>query len=272
MATSQPDITELKSRMKDAWMAGNFGEIARFTEKTAEEFAARLNIEPGSNILDVACGTGNTVIPLARAGVRMIGVDIASNLLEQARARAHKERLKVGFREGDAEQLGFPDVMFDGVISMFGAMFAPRPEMVVSELVRVTRPGGMIAMANWTPEGFTGKMFKATAKHVPPPPGVPPPVLWGDETTVRQRFGDRVKDMRCTRIKCDFEYPFPPAEVVEFFRRYFGPTNVAFSRLDEAGQKALTADLVQLWNDNNQRKDGTSLVSSEYLEVVAVRV
>ncbi|MBZ5521310.1 MAG: class I SAM-dependent methyltransferase [Acidobacteriia bacterium] len=272
MASSQPDITELKSRMKDTWMAGDFGEIARFTVKTAEEFAARLNIAPGSNILDVACGTGNTVIPLARAGVRMIGVDIAPNLLEQARARAHKERLKVGFREGDAEQLGFPDVMFDGVISMFGAMFAPRPELVVTELLRVVRPGGMIAMANWTPEGFTGQMFKVTARHVPPPPGVPPPILWGDEATVKQRFGAGVKDLRCTRVACDFEFPFPPAEVVQFFRRYFGPTQTAFARLDSNGQAALAADLEKLWSDHNQRNDGTTLVRSEYLEVVATRV
>jgi SAM-dependent methyltransferase len=257
--------------MKDTWMAGDFGEIARYTARAAEEFVARLNLTPGSRVLDVACGTGNTVIPAARAGVRMFGVDIASNLLDQARARARQEGLQAGFREGDAEQLEFPDATFDGVISMFGAMFAPRPDLVAAEMLRVCRPGGTIAMANWTPEGFAGQMLKLTGKYAPPPPEIPPPVLWGNEATVKQRFGAGVKDIRCTRVMCNFEYPFPPAEVVQFFLKYFGPTQTAFARLDSDGQAALNADLVKHWSDHNQRTDGTTFVPAEYLEVVAVR-
>jgi ubiquinone/menaquinone biosynthesis C-methylase UbiE len=222
-------------------------------------------------VLDVACGTGNTALPAARKGATVTGVDIASNLLEQARSRAAKESLTVQFDEGDAESLPYPDASFDIVLSMFGAMFAPRPEVVAAELARVCRPGGLIAMGNWTPAGFTGKMFKTTAKHVPPPPGVPPPTLWGDEATVRQRFGNRVSKLTCTPQVAEFRYDAAPAGVVQLFRRYFGPTQMAFARLDEAGQTALAADLENEWDQANEAKDGTTFVRNEYLEVHAVR-
>jgi SAM-dependent methyltransferase len=271
MASSQSDITALKSRMKDTWMAGDFGVIARYTSKAAEDFVARLKIKPGTRVLDVACGTGNTALPEARAGAQVTGVDIAVNLLEQARARAAQENLQIDFREGDAEHLQFPDASFDAVVTMFGAMFAPRPELVAAEMLRVSRKGGMIAMANWTPEGFAGQMFKVTGRHVPPPAGVAPPVLWGDETTVKQRFGAGVKEITCTRVTCDFDFPFPPAEVVQLFRRYFGPTQTAFDRLDSQGQAALAADLEKHWSDHNQGAGKSTLIRAEYLEVVAVR-
>jgi ubiquinone/menaquinone biosynthesis C-methylase UbiE len=265
-------MTALKARMKDTWMAGDFGQIAQYNMKTAEDFVARLKLTPGSRVLDMACGSGNTAIPAARAGVRVVGVDIATNLLDQARERARQAGVPAEFQEGDAEHLEFPDGAFDGVISMFGAMFAPRPELVAAEMVRVCRPGGLIAMANWTPEGFVGQMFKLTGKHVPPPPGVPPPSLWGDEATVKQRFESTVKDLRCTRVLCDFEFPFPPTEVIQFFRKYFGPTQMAFARLDSDGQAALNADLVRHWSDHNlSTGGGNTLVRGEYLEVVATR-
>jgi SAM-dependent methyltransferase len=271
MSSAQTDITVLKSRLRDTWMAGDFGQIARYTARAAEEFVSRLNIAPAMTVLDVACGTGNSAIPEARAGARVTGVDIAPNLLEQARARAAEEGLQIDFREGDAEHLAFPDASFDAVVTMFGAMFAPRPQLVAAEMLRVCRPGGMIAMANWTPEGFVGQMFKLTAKHVPPPADVPPPVLWGDEATVKERLGDGVKELKFGRIMCDFDYPFPPAEVVELFRQYFGPTQVAFARLDPSAQAAFTADLVQHWTKWNQAKEGGTKVGGEYLEVTAVR-
>ncbi len=272
MASSPPDMTALKARMKDSWMAGDFGQIAQYTIKAAEDFVARLKLKPGSRVLDVACGSGNTAIPAARAGVRVVGADIATNLLDQARERARQGGLQAEFQEGDAEQLPFSDGAFDGVITMFGAMFAPRPELVAAEMVRVCRPGGLIAMGNWTPEGFVGQMFRINGKHVPPPPGVPPPSQWGDEATVKRRFGSAVKDLRCTRVLCEFDYPFPPAEVIEFFRKYFGPTQTAFARLDSDGQAALTADLVRHWSDNNLSDGGgNTLVRAEYLEVVATR-
>jgi SAM-dependent methyltransferase len=198
-------------------------------------------------------------------------VDIAPNLLEQARKRAAAAGLEIRFEEGDAEDLPYSDQSFDVVLTMFGAMFAPRPDMVAAELVRVCKPGGLIAMANWTSESFVGRTFQATAKMVPPPPGVPPPVLWGNEQTVRQRFAKGVSSLSMTRQNMEFLYPFPPKETVAFFRQYFGPTQVAFSRLDQAGQTALAAQLEALWTEYNTANDGSTRIEGEYLDVHAIR-
>jgi ubiquinone/menaquinone biosynthesis C-methylase UbiE len=271
MQPSATDFAALKARMRDSWIAGDFGVIARFTAVSAEEFVARLKIKPGTRVLDVACGTGNTAIPEARAGAIVTGVDIAANLLVQARQRAQQEGLTITFDEGDAEQLAYPDASFDLVVTMFGAMFAPRPERVAAELLRVCRPGGIIAMANWTPSGFVGQMFALNAKHVPPPPGLPAPSLWGDEATVRRRLGSGTSGIQCTRQLATFHFPFLPSQVVALFRQYFGPTQVAFSKLDASGQAALAADMEALWRENNQANDGTTLIEGEYLEVVATR-
>jgi SAM-dependent methyltransferase len=271
MQTAAPDLAQLKSGMKAAWMAGDFGQIAGFISGEAEKFVARLNLNPGTNLLDVACGTGNSAIPAARAGATVTGVDIATNLLEQARKRAAAEHLNVHFDEGDAEELHYPDRSFDVVVSMFGAMFAPRPERVAEEFLRICRPGGMIAMANWTAQGFVAKMNQVTAKLVPPPPGVPLPVLWGDESTVKQRLGQGCAQLTCMRRKVVMAYPFPPKETLAFFRRYMGPTQMAFSRLDAAGQAALAEQLESTWTENNTATDGTTAVEGEYLEVHAIR-
>jgi 2-polyprenyl-3-methyl-5-hydroxy-6-metoxy-1,4-benzoquinol methylase len=271
MSTTNPEMESLKSRLKATWMTGDYGQVAKHIETGAEEFIARLELEPGLRVLDVACGSGNLSVPAARAGATVTGVDIATNLLEQARARAASEGLTIQFDEGDAENLLYDDAAFDVVLSMFGAMFAPRPELVASEMTRVCRSGGRIAMANWTPEGFVGGMFKITGKHVPPPPGMPSPVKWGDEQTVRERLGDKVSDLKLTRRICLFNYPFPPAEVVEFFRAYYGPTHRAFDALDANGQAALRGDLERLWAEHNQAKDNTTFVEGEYLEVIATR-
>ena len=169
MQAVSPELAQLKSRMKASWMAGDFGQIASYSAKGSEDFVAHIEIKPGSHVLDVACGTGNSAIPAARAGAVVTGVDIATNLLEQARKRAAAEGVNISFEEGDAEELPYPDQSFDFVTTMFGAMFAPRPERVASELVRVCRPGGLVAMANWTAEGFVGKSFRVTAEMVPPP-------------------------------------------------------------------------------------------------------
>jgi SAM-dependent methyltransferase len=270
MQTSVPDLDQLKSRLKATWMAGDFGQIANFTANEAENFIARLGITPESKVLDVACGTGNTAIPAARSGAEVTGVDIASNLLQAASKRAAAENLSIRFEEGDAEDLPFPDQAFDVVVTMYGAMFAPRPEKVAAELIRVCRPGGVIAMANWTPEGFVGKNFAVMAKMVPPPP-IPPPILWGDETVVRQRLGPGTKQISCVRQHAIFSYPFPPKDVVAFFRQYFGPTQVAFSRLDQAGQAALAAQLEALYHEHNLSPNGGTEVRGEYLEVRAIR-
>jgi SAM-dependent methyltransferase len=271
MPSAALDFEQLKSSMKSSWMAGDFGRVATFTVQPAEDFVNRIPIPPGSRVLDVACGTGNTAIPAARAGASVTGVDIASNLLAQARERATAEHLDIRFEEGDAEELSFPDHSFDIVLTMFGAMFAPRPERAAAELLRVCKPGGIVAMANWTPESFVGKTFRATSSLLPPPPGLPAPVLWGDEATVRQRLSPGTSRLDLTRQKFWFHYPFSPGETVRFFRQYFGPTQVAFSRLDQAGQSALASQLEALWSEHNTATDGTTRVETEYLDVRAIR-
>lgn len=263
-----PDFVALKQRMKSTWMAGDFGQIARINERSAEEFVSRLGLRPGMRVLDIACGTGNQSIPAARTGADVTGLDLAPNLLEQARERAGKENLTITFIEGDAEQLPFEAGHFDVVLSMFGAMFAPRPERVVSELLRVCRRNGLIAMGNWTPDDFVGESFLVTSRHVPPPPGLEPPVLWGKESVVAERFGNRAQ-LQMKRQAMEFDFPYGPAKVVDLFRSYFGPTKMTFDRLDPAGQQALYDDLLNHWTKHNKATDGRTLVHAEYLEVHA---
>jgi SAM-dependent methyltransferase len=177
------------------------------------------------------------------------------------------------FDEADAEQLPYADGTFDTVVSMFGVMFAPRPELAAGELVRVCRRGGTIALANWTPTGFIGHMFKITAGHVPPAPGVPSPIQWGEPARIRERFSDRVSSLELTPRMITFTFPFAGAELVQFWRQYYGPTNRAFEALaaDPEKQEALRRDLEQLWTRNNHATGGTTRVESEYLEVIATR-
>jgi len=268
-ATSE--LSALKTKLRATWIAGDFGEIAKYYAAQAEDFIARLGLKPGTQVLDVACGTGNLAIPAARAGALVTGVDIAPNSVEQARENAKAAGLNIRFDEGDAEALPYSDASFDAVVTMFGAMFAPRPELVAAELKRVTRPGGLIAMANWTPSGFIGQMFKTTSAHFPPPPGMASPVLWGVEETVRERLGEGISKLDTTLQKITWVFPFSPADIVEHFRLYYGPTQKAFGALDEQKQAALRKDLEQLWATHNQATDGTTKVDAEYLEVVAVR-
>jgi SAM-dependent methyltransferase len=266
-----PEMEALKARLKATWMSGDYGTFAKYLEPGAMEFLERISVPAGAEMLDVACGAGQISIPAARAGARVTGVDIATNSIERARARAQDEGLDARFEEGDAEMLPYADASFDVVVSLFGAMFAPRPDRVASGLVRVCRPGGRIVMGNWTPGGFIGQMFKVIGKHVPPPPLMPSPLLWGDEATVRGRLSDVVAELTLTKRMYPFQYPFPPSEVVEHFRTYYGPTNRAFDALDEAGGDALRRDLERLWTEHNTGADGTTSIESEYLEVVAVR-
>ncbi|GAN31982.1 MAG: class I SAM-dependent methyltransferase [Candidatus Brocadia sp. AMX2] len=273
MSTLTPEMESFKVRLKATWMAGDFTQIARSYESGATEFIERLNFAQGTNVLDVACGTGNLAIPAARRGAIVTGVDIAINLLAQGRSRAQAEGLTIQFDEGDAEKLPYNDASFDIIVSMFGVMFAPRPEKAAQELTRVCRTGGRIALANWTPTGFIGQVFKTIAAHVPPPPLMPSPVLWGDEETVCERLRENISDLRLTRRLISFKFPFTPADVVEFWRVYYGPTQRAFEALTANPEKqvALRRDLERLWLDHNQAKDNSTHVESEYLEVIATR-
>ena len=251
-------------------MTGDYDTFSRYLEEDAAAFVRRLPVRAGTRLLDVACGSGQVALMAARAGAQATGCDIAVNWIERARERAAEEGLAVRFDEGDAEELPYPSSNFDVVTSLFGAMFAPRPELVAAELTRVCRRGGIIAMGNWTPEGFIGRMFKTIAAYIAPT-GMPSPVLWGDEGSVRQRLQYGIAELRLNRRLCRFHYPFAPAEVVEFFRENYGPMGRAFASLDTDRRKALRRDLVELWSAHNQGGSAATVVDGEYLEVVAVR-
>jgi len=270
MAQTTPDIRTIKARQKSTWESGDFGQVAKFIMPDAEGFMARIHLPPGTKVLDAACGTGNLAVLAARRGCITSGLDIAANLLEQARERARKESLAIEFTEGDVEAMPYPDASFDAVVSMYGVMFAPRPERVMSELSRVVKPGGFVALANWAPDGFIGKMFAVFARHLPPPAGFPSPLLWGDEAVVRSRFAGVSEDLRLARRTARMRFPFNPSGTVDFFRRYYGPTHRAFESLATPSQAALSRDLVELQTRHNiaTRPDETE-TPSEYLEVHA---
>jgi SAM-dependent methyltransferase len=271
MAELTPEMEALKSKLRAVWTAGDFGEIAKSIERGAEEFVERLNVTPEMNVLDVACGTGNLALPASEKGAKVTGIDIVPHLIEQARANAAAEELDAEFDVGDAEAMPYEDGEFDLVMTMFGAMFAPRPEVAAAEMLRVCKPGGRIAMANWTPQSFIGQVFKLGAKFVPPPAGMPAPVLWGDEATVRERLSEGVADLHLNRRMIDSTFPFGPAEVVEQFITFFGPTHTAFNSLDAENQEAFRGELVALWTEHNEATDGTTKVTGEYLEVIAIK-
>jgi ubiquinone/menaquinone biosynthesis C-methylase UbiE len=270
-AQQHTELEDLKSRIRTTWMSGDYSRIAHFTEGTAREFINRLRLKPGSKVLDVACGNGNLAIPAAKAGAVVTGIDIAPNLLDEARGRAAREGLGIRFEDGDAEDLPYQAGGFDLVISMFGAMFAPRPGIVASELCRVCRQGGQIAMANWTPAGFIGELFRVTGKHITPPAGVPSPLLWGDETVARQRLAEWASDIVTTVVSTRLDLPFSIAETVEFYRCHYGPTLRAFAALSEAEQAALRRDMEDLYARHNKAANGTTSIIAEYLEIVATR-
>jgi len=264
------DIESLKSRLRTTWMAGDYDRFCRSMENGARSFYERLDVPPGAHLLDVACGSGQLALIAAREGARVTGVDIAENLIDRAQARSMVKGLQTRFQVADAESLPFPDASFDVVVSLMGAMFAPRPHMVAGELVRVCVPCGTIAMANWTGGGFVGKMFKTIAKFIAPS-GMASPVLWGDEAIVRERFGTRVSHLSVARRHYTFNYPFPPSDVVHFFRLYYGPTNRAFASLNRTGRKSLYQELETLWSAHNRAGNGFTVVEAEYLEVIATR-
>jgi SAM-dependent methyltransferase len=259
----------LTARSRAVWSAADFLPIARSFAPGAEAFVDRLRLRPGELVLDVACGTGNLALPAARAGARVTGVDIAPNLIATARDEAAAARIDARFDVGDAEALPYEDAAFDTTISMFGVMFTPRPSIAGAELVRVTRPGGRIVLANWVPDGFVGKLLRAHTALVPPPAGVPSPLDWGREMLVRERLGDKLASVTFARRTLELRFPFRPAEVSELFASCYGPTVATLRAAGPAGARRLREDLTRLFREHNIAGDGTTTVVGAYLEVQA---
>lgn len=270
---NQPDISTIKGKMKATWEDGDYATFARFMEAGAIEVINGWSIEPGQHLLDVACGSGQTALPAARLGAKVTGIDLAQNLVDHAKERARAEGLDAKFDQGDAEQLPYAEASFDVIITMFGAMFAPRPGKVVEELARVCKPGGRIIMANWTSDSMPAQMFRCVSNYTPPPKGVVPPVLWGDEDTVVSRLGNDFKNIKLTRrLYPQWHYPFAAAGVVELFRSCFGPVKRAFESVSEDSQLILFEQLEEIYQRNSQVEDGRlTITNGEYLEVIATR-
>lgn len=270
-ATQDPDFSAIKTKMKATWSDGDYDFFSRYMAEGAKLVIGDWPAVKDEKLLDVACGSGQTAILYALNGVDVTGIDIAENSIEAAIERAALDGAQVGFKVGDAENIDFDDGSFDVVVSMFGAMFAPRPEQVVEEFSRVCRSGGRLHMANWTPQGMVGLMFKIIGRYVAPP-GVASPLLWGDEETVTKRLSESFTDIKLIRKPYPkWIYPFDAAELVNFFRTYYGPVKRAFGALDEKNQLSLHQELIQNFAAHNVATDGTLDLQGEYLDVSAVR-
>jgi SAM-dependent methyltransferase len=271
MADQPVDLSAVTQVQQRIWSKGDFSMIGAMQVIVAEELAEAADILPGERALDVACGSGNAAIAAARrAWGNTVGADYVPELLERGRERAAAERVEVDFVEADAQDLPFEDGSFDVVLSTFGAMFAPDQQKAADELLRVCRPDGRIGMANWTPDSYVGEMFATAVEHAPPPPGVQSPNLWGSEEHLRGLFGNRVSSLRVSTKQAVFRYR-SAEHWLEFFRTYFGPIQTAFERVGSDGEEALASDLKDLAVRSNTAGDRAMRVSSEYLEVIAVR-
>ncbi|MGH2585076.1 MAG: class I SAM-dependent methyltransferase, partial [Dehalococcoidia bacterium] len=262
-----PDLKAIKGTQQQTWASGDFAAVATTLPIVSEMLCEAVDLHAGERVLDVATGSGNTAIAAARRFCAVAGVDYVPALLERARERAATEGLAIEFRDGDAEAIPYADASFDVVLSTYGSMFAPDQERAARELLRVCRTGGRIGMVNWTPEGFIGEMFRVTGRHVPPPTGLKPPVLWGNEARLRELFGGGISSLSVTRRMYTFRYT-SAEHWLDFFRMYYGPTLKSFEALDAAGRQHLAADLLDLARRYNQATDGTLAVPAEYAEVV----
>ena len=271
LTTTMPPLETIKAGMRATWMAGDFGQIARYERASGEDLVRRLGLGPGERVLDVACGTGNVALPAARAGATVTGLDFAPNLLAQARERATAAGLAIRFDEGDAEALPYADGAFDVVTSAFGVMFAPRPERAAAELLRVCRPGGRIALLNWTPRSFVGQLFLLVCQYAALPPQLAPPVQWGVEATVRERLRAGIGALHTAPRVYPLAYPFGPEAVADLYIANLGAVQRAYAGLVPDRQAALRRDLIALFADNNRAADGTTRIDAECLEAVATR-
>jgi SAM-dependent methyltransferase len=264
------DLGAVKARQQATWSDGNYSVIGSTLSLISELLVDSVDPDAGWRVLDVATGNGNAALAAARYGCDVTGVDYVPALLDDGRRRAQAEGLAVTFAEGDAEALPFPDASFDAVLSTLGVMFAPDQDKTASELLRVCRPGGRIGLANWTPDSFVGQMFKVIGRHVPPPPGVRSPALWGTKERLGELLGEGVSSVQVTRRQFVFRYT-SPQQWLEAFRTYYGPMVRAFAALDSDRQKQLTEDLLDLAGSMNRAAGPVMAVPSDYLEVVAVR-
>jgi SAM-dependent methyltransferase len=260
------DIATIKERQQAAWASGDYSAVGSRLLPTAELLCEAVDLRAGERVLDVACGNGNAALAAARRFCQVTGIDYVPALLERARQRAQAEGLQASFQEADAEDLPFGDGSFDAVLSTCGAMFAPDQERTAGELLRVCRPGGRIGMVNWTPDSYVGELFRTIGRHLPPPPGVRPPVLWGSEERLRELFGPEVTISAPRR---SFLWRFPSAEhQAEFFATFYGPTNRALATLGNGGGASLKAEMVETVRRFDVSDDDTLVLRMDYLEAV----
>ncbi|MGF1621962.1 MAG: class I SAM-dependent methyltransferase [Rhodomicrobiaceae bacterium] len=266
--TLAPDYAAIKQRQQATWAAGDYSIVGTTLQIVGERLCEAADINAGERVLDVAAGNGNATLAAARRFAAVTSTDYVGALLERGRERAAAERLTVAFREADAEALPFADGEFDAVLSTFGVMFTPNQEQAAAELARVVRKGGRVGLANWTPEGFIGQLFKLIGKHVPPPAGVKSPALWGTDARLAELFPGH----KITASRQIFNFRYRSADHwLEVFRTYYGPTHKAFAALDPAGQTALESDLVALIASFDRGGPSALIVPSEYLEAVIVK-
>ncbi|HSB54074.1 MAG TPA: methyltransferase domain-containing protein [Gemmatimonadales bacterium] len=270
-STPAIDLASIKRRQQTTWASGDYASVAARIPIVAERLCDAADIHAGDRVLDVATGTGNAALAAARCGAVVTGVDYVPALLDRGRIRATAEGLEVDYQEGDAEALPFADNSFDAVLSVFGVMFAPDQEKAAAELLRVCRPGGTIALACWTPDGFIGEMFRTMARHVPPPSGLRSPMEWGSEERLRQLFGSGLTALLVQPRTYTFRFR-SAGEYVDFFRQYYGPTLKAYATMDEAGQQRLTRDLEDVVRRFDRRGSvGPIAVPGMYLEVIGIK-
>ena len=262
-----PDFAAIKQRQQATWASGDFAIVGVTLQIVGETLAEAADIRAGERVIDIAAGNGNATLAAARRFAHVTSTDYVPALLEKGRARAAAEGLVVDFHEADAEALPFHDGSFDVALSTFGIMFAPDHARAASEMMRVVRPGGRIGIANWTPDGFVGQLFKTVGKYVPPPAGLAPPPLWGTEDYLRQLFGDSAASIRAERKTFNMRYG-STVHWLQVFRDYYGPVHKAFNALDPAGQQALEGDIVALLERFNVSGDDSLVVPAEYLEAV----